>query len=422
MKEYDIVVIKKKEQKNIYRRFADMRRKTKPKKKPTSPAPLNQEQEALITILLQEIGSIEPVDLVTKVPDSACAQALIDRLPLNDESPISLLLALRDAFKEKNVAKAIKRTLFKLKKKGVSTEAFDNEDSTSSTILKPLQKEAPVCYVGPVYGFGFRSVLVILHRKGKGLDMGFGMVSDEEGIQEFLFNNVSKTIAKEFKENISEQAGPLVETSLSHAAAILEEAYQKHLTVKSDVPDGYLELRPWLLENATALDRFDIYDLMPELPDSHHILTDSQLWEFFDHELMDSWLIDPEALRPFMEDMFKVQESPIVLTEAQKADRIREIKEKCMGGIFSPEKRELLKRRLEEMGYVFFKLGEEETAGLALAAAHTVDQESTIIKANPVIETLLERSLGYYNKAMEEGDPEQVQEESESSPHHTPLR
>ena len=393
-----------------------MKQKKKTKKKSPHLPRLSQEQETFITILLQEVGKADPVEMVSKIPDSSHAQALIDGLPLKDESSISLLLALREAFKEKNVAKAIKRALFKLKQKGVSTEAFDTEDSATATILKPLRKERPVCYVGPVYGFGFRSVLVILHRKGKGRDIGFGIVSDEEGIQEFLFNNVSKTIAKEFKENLSEQAGPLIETSLSHAAAILEEAYQKHLTVKSDVPDGYLELRPWLLENAPLLARPVVYDCIPETPISDTILTDSQLWEFFNHELMDSWFIELETLRPFMEDMFKVQESPIVLTEAQKGDRIREIKEKCMADIFPAEKRDLLKRRLEEMGYFFFKLGQEETAGTALAAAHMVVQEASILKSNPVIESLLELSLGYYNEAMEEGDSEQVQEESESSP------
>ena len=87
-----------------------------------------------------------------------------------------------------------------------------------------------------------------------------------------------------------------------------------------------------------------------------------------------------------------------------------------MKEIFSPERRQLLKRRLEEMGYIFFKLGQEETAGLALAAAHAVDQESTILKANPVIEALLERSLTFYTKALEERGPEHVQEVGESSP------
>ena len=393
-----------------------MKRKKKTNKKSTHQSRLNQEQEEFITLLLKEVGKTDPVEMVSRIPDSSHAQALIDGLPLKDASSIPLLLALRKAFKEKNVVKAIKRALFKLKQKGVSTEAFDAEDGTTSTILKPIQKEPPVCYVGPVYGLGFRSVMVILHRKGKGRDIGLGIVSDEEGIQEFLFNNVSKTLVREFKEHVSEQAGPLIETTLSHAAAILEDAYQKHLTLKSDVSEDYLELRPWLLENTAAIDRFDIFDLIPEVSDRDTILTGDQLRDFFNHKLLDSWTIDPEDLTPCVEDMLNVHDSPIVLTEGQKSARIREIKEKCMADIFPAEKRDLLKRRLEEMGYFFFKLGQEETAGMALAAAHMVVKEASILKTNPVIETLLEMSLGFYYATMEEGDPEQIPEGDESSP------
>ncbi|MBU0988935.1 MAG: hypothetical protein KJ823_01995 [Proteobacteria bacterium] len=393
-----------------------MKRKKKTKKKSTHPLYLSQEQETFITSLLQEVGNTDPVEMVAKVPDSRCAEALADGLPLKDESSIPLLLALKARFQERNVVKAIKRALFKLKKRGVSTEAFTAEGSAPSAILKPPQRERPLCYVGPVYGLGFRTILVILHRGGKGLDIGFGIVSDEEGIQEFLFNNVSKTRAKELKEHLSEQAGPLIETSLSHAATILEEAYQRHLELRSDAPVDYLELRPWLLENAPVLDRPVIYDLLPETPDLDTILTEARLWEFFNHELMDSWLIDPGALRPFMEDMLNVHNSPIVLTEAQKSARIREIKEKCMAEIFTAEKRDLLKRRLEEMGYIFFKLGQEETAGVALAAAHGAVQEASVLKTNPVVETLFERSLGFYMKAMEEKGSEQGNDRDDASP------
>ena len=393
-----------------------MRRKTKTRKKPIPTALLNQEQEALVTTLLKEIDSTDPAEILAKIPDLSCAQALIDRLPLNDESPIPLLLALRVGFKDKGVGKAIKRALFKLKRSGVSTEEFYTEEGDSSTVLKPTPKEPPRCYVGAVDGAGLRVIVIIVHRGGKGLDTGLGVISDEQGIQEFFYRNLSKKSAKEMKENFSRETGPLVETSLSHAATILEEAYQRHLTLKSDVPADYLELRPWLLKNAPVLARPVVYDCIPETSISDTILTDAQLWEFFNHELMDSWLIDPDALRPCMADMLNVHDSPIVLTEAQKSARIREIKEKCMADIFPAEKRDLLKRRLEEMGYIFFKLGKEETAGVALAAAHMVVQEGSILKTNPVIESLLERSLGFYTKAMEETVPEQNQDRDESSP------
>jgi hypothetical protein len=393
-----------------------MRRKIKTRKKPIPPALLNQEQETLITILLQEIGNAEPAEIVAKVPDSRCAQVLIDRLPLNDEFPIPLLLALRAGFEDKGVLKAIKRALFKLKRRGVSTEEFYADESDSSTILKPSRKEPPRCYVGVVDGAGLRAVVIIVHRGGKGFDAGLGVVSDEQGIQEFVFSrSVSKGNANKMKEGFSKEAGPLVETSLSHAATLLEEAYQRHLALNSDVPPDYLELRPWLLENISPLERPAIKSLIHETHIPVAPLTDSQLRGLFDHELMESWVIEFDLLRPFMAEMFQARESPIVLTRAQQFARIREIQEKCIRRLFPARKRELLKHRLEEMGYVFFKLGQEETAGLALAAADTVGLEPTMLKANPVIETLLERSLAFYTRAMEERSTDQSPERGGSS-------
>jgi hypothetical protein len=117
---------------------------------------------------------------------------------------------------------------------------------------------------------------------------------------------------------------------------------------------------------------------------------------------MESWLIEPGAVKPFIKDMYQVNESPIVLTQVQRAARIREIKDKCLAKIFTAEERERLKGRLEEMGYMFLKLGQEETAKLALAAAQTVDQEVTVLRTNPVIETLLQRSLALYKDAVGE--------------------
>ena len=58
-----------------------MRRKAKTKKKTTPPVLLNQEQEAYVTTILQQIDSSEPDEIVAEVPDSRCAQVLIDRLP-----------------------------------------------------------------------------------------------------------------------------------------------------------------------------------------------------------------------------------------------------------------------------------------------------------------------------------------------------
>lgn len=387
----------------------------KPRKRSASQAPLSHEQETLVDELVREIGERTPEDVIARVPDALCAQGLIERLPA-DESVVPLLLALKKGFREKNVAKAIRRALFKLDRKGASTERFYAEEEVPPTILKAPRKEPPLSYVGPVNGAGTRAVLVMLHRGGKGLDTGFGVVSDREGIREFLFRTVSRKDAKKLRDQFWEEAGPFVETSLAHVATILEAAYQRQQAANASAPPDYLELRPWLLEATPLLERSIIYELLSETVVSEHVLTDSEVRALFEHPLMETWLIDIDALRPFMEDMFKVNESPLVLTEGQKSARIREIQQKCMGAIFTVEERERVRHRLEEMGYIFLKLGQEETAGIALAAARSVIQEASILKADPVVETLLARSLAIYAKAIEESGGEKILDKDHASP------
>jgi hypothetical protein len=392
-----------------------VKRKSTPKKRPAVHPTLREEQERLVALLIQEIQNSAPADIVERVPDSLCAQRLIELLP-PEEHIISLLLALKERFNEKNVNRAIRRSVFKLGRKGISTDAFHTEDAMTSTILKPPEKERPLCYVGPVNGMGIRTVAVILHRGGKDFGTGFGIVSDKEGFHEFLFRTLSKKSAKELKEQFAAEAGPFVDTSLAHGATILEEAYQRQLSLNTRVPKDYLELRPWLLKEAGLLERPMIYDLIPGTITSGYILTNAAIKDLLKDPLMETWLIELDAIRPFMEDMYRVNESPIVLTPIQKAARMREIQDKCLAEIFTAEERQRLKGRLEEMAYIFLKLGQEETAKMALAAAQITDQTVTALKANPVIETLLQRSLALYTKAMEESGGEKILEKENASP------
>jgi len=390
-----------------------MKRKGTLRKGP-SKIPLSQEQKTLVEDLLQTMGNRGADEVITRLPDPLCAQALVERLPLT-ESSLSLLAAVKDAFPNKAVNKAIKRTLYRLNKRGVSTEGFNTEDSDAPPILKPLPKDPPLCYVGPVNGTGTRALVLILHRSGQGRDTGFGIVSDSEGFQDFFFRALGKKDAKTMTAQFSEEAGPFVETSLSHAATILEETYQSHLKNQSAAPPGYLELRPWLLEAAPLLERPPIYDLLSESEVSEDPATDSKIRELFEHPMMTSWLIEFTELKPLLEEMSKVNESPIVLTDGQKTARLEEIQQKYAMDIFNEETRGRLKHRLEEMAYVFLKVGEEATARLALAAADASAGEATALRSNPVIEALLVRSLQFYTEAMKEGDLDNEPEEQDDS-------
>ncbi|MBW1902061.1 MAG: hypothetical protein JRJ20_10545 [Deltaproteobacteria bacterium] len=145
-------------------------------------------------------------------------------------------------------------------------------------------------------------------------------------------------------------------------------------------------------------------------------MTDSQLEKLFQHNLMEPWLIEYERLRPFMEELLKTDDSPIVLSDGQKTDQADRIKGKCMEKLFPDTERALLKRRLEEMAFVFFKLEEEDFCRLCLNAARITDQEDNSLMKNPVIEFFLERSFDYYMNLIQRGTPKDQEPTDSSSP------
>jgi len=80
-----------------------VKHKRRSKKKQVHPPPPAPEEQALVTSLLQDFRSTDPAKIAALVPDSRHAQILIDNLPLEDEAAIPLLMAMKEAFKDKQV-------------------------------------------------------------------------------------------------------------------------------------------------------------------------------------------------------------------------------------------------------------------------------------------------------------------------------
>jgi len=117
-----------------------------------------------------------------------------------------------------------------------------------------------------------------------------------------------------------------------------------------------------------------------------------------------------------MEELFKANDSPIVLSDGQKSDQARRIKEKCMDELFPGPERALLKHRLEEMSFFFFKQEEDDFHRLCLDAARIAGQEENLLQKNPVIEFLVERSFNFYTNLVQGGASEDKEQKDDLSP------
>ena len=381
-----------------------MGRRKKPKRKKSLPSsPLSQEQETQLTSLLENPRNIGPSNIDEQIPSPELAQAFVDRLPPDDPESIHILLALREAFPQKNVQKAIKKTIFRFKQRGLSHP--DLEPGNGPPILvRKAEKAEPSAHLGPVDGKGSRGIFVTLPQIPKGVDVGIGVVNDEQGILQFIYARYSKKRMKEVKELFFANFRHAVETSISHAATVLERAYQNSGQSLAQQAGDYLKLRPWILENVSLLEQAAIYDLIPLDSISKEGLTASLIDRLLGHELMQTWIIDPAKMTAFVEEIQKVEESRILVSEAQKTEQVNELKRKAITEIYSEEKRLLLIWRLEEMAYLFFKLNEERMARLCLAAAQSIDEKDSPLFVNPFLEAMMERSLGFYKEAAREMD------------------
>jgi len=393
-----------------------MGKKRKPKKKKPYPVSvLSQEQETQLKAFLENPKDIYLENLDEQISTPEIAQTLVERLPSNEPDAINILLALKEAFPQKIVQKAIKKTVFRFKQKGLFHPELEPAKA-SQILIKGVERPEPSVYLGPVDGTGSRGVFLVLSHLPKGVDLGMGVANDEKGILQFLYGRYTKKRMKEVKEVFFSNFNHAVETSLSHGATILERAYQDSGQTLGQQAGDYLKLRPWMLKNVSFLEKAAIFDFISPDSISEEALTASQIDRLLGHELMENWIIGPEKMRPVMEDIQKTRESRILVSEAQKREQISEVKKKAIHEIYSEEQCLRMKGRLEEMCYVFFKLDEREMASLCLAAARSVAAEDPPSWINPFLAAMMEHSLAFYEKVVGEmgKSPDGVEDNSSS--------
>jgi hypothetical protein len=392
-----------------------VRKRKKPKKKKPQDLPfLSSDEEVLLNTLLENLKTIDHTHIKEHISSHQLAQAFVERLPADDPDTVNLLLAIREGFDQKNIQKAIKKAIFRLKQRGISIpDREPHEDSPP--LIRQTEKDEPTAYLGPIDRSGSRGIFIVLPQIPKGVDLGMGVVNDEKGIIQFVYGRYSKKRMRELKDFFFENIGDMIETSLAHAATILEGTYSQNEQVIKDSSSDYLQLRPWILENISLLDQSVIYDFIPIESLSEKILTESQINKLFEHKLMETWIIDPEEMKPLLEKVSEAKESRILVSEVQKLERINEVKDESVAEIFPYSKRSIIRYRLEEMAYVFFKLGEEDYAHLTLAAAHSFEEKDSLLKVNPILKFMVERSLGFYTELAEgAGEPKEHEEDSPS--------
>jgi hypothetical protein len=293
---------------------------------------------------------------------------------------------------DKRVRRMIKRSLYRLKSKGVVVEEVSSDKERS--ILRPLPGEAKEGFASGIDFLGNRVLWLVLPHPGRGLGVTYGVVSDREGIVDFSQEEMArKEFRTFFKEVREKNPFPIVEIEPSYVACLFAQAYQLNLEKKGAPPQSYLQTKSEIerIKKDYAKPLIYAYLQVKDIAGDDRLLRKAV--DLLKADVFSSWRIEEEQIRPYADQLREAEESKIVLHPGQKELRFQGIYQKALTELFTGERRFLYQRRLEEMAYVLFKLGRGEEAKISLSVAMDLEKPLNPIQPSPFLSQLVMKSI-----------------------------
>jgi len=311
---------------------------------------------------------------------------------LSDAKTARILQRMLKISKEKKVQKMIKRSLYRLRSKGISVEEASPKKEAS--ILRPVQVEPPKGMGGGFDSVGQRFLLLVIPHSGRGGTVMEGVISDTLGLVNVSGEEMTRKGVRIFLEEIQKKSPfPLVEMEASYVGFLFAQAYRTTLERKEVVPQDYVRLKSEIEAVKKEYERPLIYSYLPSDEVAGEDRGLGRAGDLLKGDLFSSWRIEEDLIGRYADEVREAEESKIVLHPTQKEARLQGIYQKALSELFAGERRFLYKKRLEEMAYLLFKLGKEEEARLSLAVALDLEKPLNLIQPNPFLHQLIVKSI-----------------------------
>ncbi|MDI6762440.1 MAG: hypothetical protein QME83_05330 [Thermodesulfobacteriota bacterium] len=339
-------------------------------------------EEEIVQVLL-------PV--LEKEPETA--GRMIEELPNIPSLQIARILhRLLEISGDKKIRKVIKRSLYRLKSKGISVEEV--LQGKEGPVFRALKAEPPRGFGGPFDFLGQRFLMLMVPHIGRGLTVMQGIISDTEGLVDFSGGEMASKRFKVFFEEIQKGSSlPLVEMEPSYVGLLFFQAYQLTLDKGGTPPQEYLQLKKEIESIKKEYKESLAYSCIQvdEIEGNDRIL--GRGGDLLKTDLFGAWKIGEEEIRPYADEVWEAEESKLILNQAQKEVRFQEIYQRALSDLFPEERRSLYRRRMEEMAYYLFKSGKGEEAKVSLAVAIDLKKPPNLIQPNPFLFQLAVKSI-----------------------------
>lgn len=303
-----------------------------------------------------------------------------------------LLRSLLDAVSDRRVIKEIRRSLYRIEQRGIHIEP-DAEERRETPVLHPPAEEKAKGLVSTIDSEGSQIVFLTIPRRPKGLYLVQGIVNDTRGLIDFDRVETTKRGFREFYQSLNERGEfTIVEVDPGHCRFLIEQAAHLIEQRGESPPAAYVSSK-------RDLQRLELMEGGPALRflDPEEIERDATLLrksaDLFQFEPFSSWFLSQEEVQEHAELIEEAEESRLVLNPAQKEARLQQAYRRALSALFPEERRQLYRRRLEEMAYVLLKEGNTDRARIALAASLDLRSDFAPLDPNPFLLGLVTRSI-----------------------------
>jgi hypothetical protein len=316
-----------------------------------------------------------------------------------------LLHRLSAATSSKAVAKSIRKSIFRLRSRGIETEEISDR---APAVYHPPQPAASEGFLTPIDSSGHRVVLLARPQIPQGMAAFSAAISDREGIVDFSGFETSRKNFYEYLEVFREQyPGEVVEADPHYCSGLIMEAAEIGQKKGTSPSPEFLKWRPLMGSSPSLPLRPLIYRYLEEGETKSRPELLDRSASLFQLSPFNAWSLEEEESRKYLALLKEASASRLVLAPHQKEGRIMEIYQQAVHDLFDGPRRLLYRRRLEEMAYILWKNGQENEARVALAAAAGMDKESGILAPHPFLMELVKRSLS----SLLEGEKEEKGQE-----------
>jgi hypothetical protein len=349
-------------------------------------------------LLPQLLGHAAPVSL------SAVVEALSTMATPEAATLLAQIAAKTDA---KEIQKAARRALYRLKTMGVDTESVRLQEPRKSVLEVP-KLPIVIALASQIDFAGNRALYLARRRPFSGLVLVSLIINDQRGVLDCNAFPVTKKELNRIVADIrADERLTHIELPPTYAQQLVEESYRRNLSMGTPVPQDFQGLHDLIGMPDTPWEQGPIYHLI-----SPEEIRGQPAWLALAGQLLDvkefqGWHVPPEAVQKYREEVRRTGESPIIVSPALQQERLENVQKRALREIFDPDSCARYRSRLEEMAYLLWQTKRPDEAKRAFASALALQGEGIDPAEHPFLRALFTRSIEMA-EALEQQDTSRV--------------